>query len=60
MDKYEELFWELVAKYAGELIFANKSHYGDELKYVLKNLKNLTNERRKYLRKIDNSVKCRL
>ncbi|HOB16886.1 MAG: hypothetical protein WAP17_06350 [Bacteroidales bacterium] len=58
MDKYEELFWELVAKYAGELIFANKSHYGDELKYVLKNLKNLTNERRKILKeKIDNSVK---
>lgn len=58
MDKYEELFWELVAKYAGELIFANKSHYGDELKYVLKNLKNLTNDRRKILKeKIDNSVK---
>ena len=58
MDKYEELFWEVVTKEEGELIFANKSYYGDELKYVLKNLKNLTNERRKILKeKIDNAVK---
>jgi len=58
MDKYEDFFWEVVATNTGELIFANKPNYGDELKYVLKNLKNLTNERRKILQeKIDNAVK---
>jgi hypothetical protein len=59
MDKYEELFWEVVATDTGELILANTlSYFGDELKYVLKNLKNLTDERRKILQeKIDNAVK---
>ncbi|HOF07542.1 MAG TPA: hypothetical protein P5301_04810 [Bacteroidales bacterium] len=58
MDKYEDFFWEVVVMNTGELIFANKPNYGDELKYVLKNLKNLTNERRKILQeKINNAVK---
>ncbi len=58
MDKYEELFWEVVATDTGELIFANTLYVGDELKYVLKNLKNLTDERTKIIQeKIDNAVK---
>ena len=57
MDRYGELFWEVVATDTGELIFANTLYIGDELKYVLKNLKNLTDERRKILQeKIENAV----
>lgn len=58
LDKYRELFWEILATDIGESIIANTLYFGDELKHLLKNIKNMTDEQRKLLNeKIDDSVK---
>lgn len=60
IDSYKELFWKLFSKENGELVVANTLYCGDELKHLLENLKNLTDEQRGIINeKIENTVKNR-
>ncbi|MEW6068786.1 MAG: toll/interleukin-1 receptor domain-containing protein [Nitrospirota bacterium] len=57
-DIYNEIFWQIIGTETGDSILANTLYFGDELKHLLKNLKNLTDEQRKTLNeKIENAVK---
>lgn len=51
IDKYSELFWEVLNTETGELIMEKSLYWGDELKHLLENLKNFTDEHRKTLNK---------
>jgi hypothetical protein len=49
MDKYSDLCWEILESEKGNLLIEKTLHFGDELKHLLENLQNLTDERRKVL-----------
>jgi hypothetical protein len=49
IDNYGVLFWEILGTETGALIMESTLYFGDELKYLLQNLKNLTDEQRKML-----------
>lgn len=58
MDKYSDLFWEILVTETGDLIMEKTLHFGDELKHLLENLQDLTDKQRKILnKKIENAVK---
>jgi len=58
IDKYSGLFWEVLDTDIGTLIMEKTLYFGDELKYVLKNLKNLTDKQKETLnKKIEDAVK---
>lgn len=58
MEKYSELFWEVLVTETGDLLMAKTLSFGDELKHLLENLQNLTDEQRETLNeKIENAVK---
>lgn len=58
LDKYRELFWEILYSDVDNIIFNNSSASGDELKHILENLKELTAEQRVILKnKIEYSAK---
>ncbi len=58
MDKYNDLCWEILKSEKGDLLMEKTLYFGDELKHLLKNLKNLTDEQRKMLdTKIENAAK---
>jgi len=58
MDKYSELFWEVLNTETGDLIMEETLHWGDELKHLLENLKNLTDAHRNILnKKIEGATK---
>jgi hypothetical protein len=60
LDKYGEFFWEILDSDADNIIFKNSSAFGDELKHILENLKELTAEQREILKtKIEDSVKLK-
>jgi hypothetical protein len=50
MDHYGQLFWELLENKTGLVIMGNALYFGDELKYLLKNLKPLSEEKREILK----------
>ena len=49
IDHYGPLFWEMLESQTGVLIMGNALYFGDELKYLLKNLKQLSDEQRNIL-----------
>lgn len=58
IDHYGPLFWETMESGTGELIMGNALYFGDELKYLLKNLEQLSDEQRNILKnKIEQGVK---
>jgi hypothetical protein len=58
IDHYGELFWETMKSETGELIMGNALYFGDELKYLLKNLEQLSEEQRDILKnKIEQGIK---
>jgi len=58
MNAYEEVFWKIFKTDIGNKILENTLSLGDELKHVLKNLKNLNNEKRETLnKKIEKAAK---
>lgn len=58
MDKYSNLFWEILDTETGDLMMEKTLYFGDELKHLLENLQNLTDEQRETLNeKIENAVK---
>ena len=58
MDHYGPLFWEILESQTGRLIMGNALYFGDELKYLLKNLKPLSDEQKSVLKnKIEQGVK---
>ena len=58
LDKYGEFFWEILDSDVDNIIFKNSSAFGDELKHILENLKELTVEQREILKaKIKDSAK---
>ena len=58
LDKYEEFFWKILISNSNNSIFKNSSPFGDELKNILENLKNIDIEKREILQsKIENSAK---
>ena len=58
LDKYGEFFWEILDSDVDNIIFKNSSAFGDELKHILENLKELTAEQREILKaKIKDSAK---
>ena len=57
-DTYEELFWEIFVTDVVNSIMENTLYFGDELKHLLKNLRNLTDEQKKTLNeKIETAAK---
>lgn len=57
IDKYSELFWEVLNTEADDLMMEKTLYFGDELKHLLENLKNFTDEHRKTLnKKIEDST----
>ena len=50
IDHYGELFWEILESKTGVVIMKNALYFGDELKYLLKNLKPLSEEKRNILK----------
>ena len=58
LDKYKEFFWEILNADNDNLILKNTSSFGDELKHILENLKELTDEQQEILKnKIEDSAK---
>jgi hypothetical protein len=58
LDEYKEFFWETLNADSDNLILKNTSSFGDELKHILENLKELTDEQRGILKnKIEDSAK---
>jgi hypothetical protein len=58
IDDYNKIFWEIIGTETGDVIMEKTLYFGDELRYLLKNLRNLTEEQRKLLtEKIENGVK---
>lgn len=58
VDKYKELFFEILKTNKGTLILANTLFFADELKNLLENLRNLTDKERKLLKeKIEDAAK---
>lgn len=58
IDTYRELFWRIFVTEVGDSIMENTLYFGDELKHLLENLQNLTDEQRKILnQKIEKAVK---
>jgi len=58
LDKYKEFFWETLNADSDNLILKNTSSFGDELKHILENLKELTDEQQEILKnKIEDSAK---
>jgi len=58
LDEYREFFWETLNADNDNLILKNTSSFGDELKHILENLKELTDEQRGILKnKIEDSAK---
>lgn len=58
LDKYGEFFWEILKSDVKNIIFKNSSAFGDELKHILENLKELTVEQQEILKdKIKHSAK---
>jgi hypothetical protein len=58
IDHYGLLFWEILESQTGVLIMGNILYFGDELKYLLKNLNNLSDEQRKKLNaRIEQGIK---
>jgi hypothetical protein len=49
LDKYSELFWEVLESDKGDLILEGP-YFGDELKYLLQNLKNLSDEQKEKIK----------
>ena len=47
---YGQLFWEVMESETGVLIIGSALYFGDELKYLLKNLKPLSEKQRKILK----------
>lgn len=56
-DNYKELFWEILDTDIGDSLMYETLYFGEELKYVLKNLKDLTDKQELLNKKIDNAVK---
>lgn len=57
IDKYSGLFWEILNTETGNLM-EKTLYWGDELKHLFENLKNLTDEQREKLNtKIENAAK---
>ena len=54
MDKYSDLFWEILDTEIGNLIIEKTLYLGDELKILLGNLKNLSHEQ---IKKLDEKIK---
>jgi hypothetical protein len=50
IDHYGELFWEILESKTGVVIMKNALYFGDELKYLLKDLKPLSEEKRNILK----------
>ena len=58
LDNYRKLFWETLNADSDNLILKNTSSFGDELKYILENLKKINKKQREMLKnKIENSSK---
>ncbi len=58
LDEYREFFWKVLNDDTENFILKNTSSFGDELKHILENLKELTDEQRKILKnKIEDSAK---
>src|SRR4030042_2924968 len=58
IDHYASLFWEILESETGVLIMGNALYFGDELKYLLKNLKQLSDVQRNILKnKIEQGIK---
>jgi len=58
IDHYSQLFWEIMESETGVLIMGNALYFGDELKYLLKNLKQLSEKQRNILEnKIEQGIK---
>jgi hypothetical protein len=58
IDHYGPLFWEIIESETGVFITGNALYFGDELKYLLKNLKPLSDKQRKILKiKIEQGTK---
>ncbi|MEG8945624.1 hypothetical protein [Rosettibacter firmus] len=49
VDSYEDLFWEVLNTEAGNFILENTLYLGDELKHLLKNLRDLSDEQKEML-----------
>jgi len=61
IDKYSELFWKVLNTKIGDLIMKKTLYFGDELRHLLENLKNLSDEQREMLNnKIKNAVKTKV
>jgi len=57
LEKYREFFWEILNTDSDNLILKNTSSFGDELKYILENLKKINKKQREMLKnKIENSA----
>lgn len=58
MDKYNDLCWEILKSEKGDLLMEKTLYFGDELKHLFENLRNLTDEHRVMLNeKIGNAAK---
>jgi len=58
LDEYEEFFWKILNRDIDNIILKNSSPFGDELKHILENFKELTDEQREILKnKIEDSAK---
>ena len=58
IDHYGPLFWEILESQIGVLIMGNALYFGDELKYLLKNLKQLSDKQKNILEnKIEQGIK---
>ena len=56
---YSRLFWEIVESETGVVVMGNALYFGDELKYLLKNLKPVSDKQREILKtKIEQGAKC--
>ena len=54
MDKYRELFWEALDTEAGKRIMGKTLYLGDELKFLLRNLTNMSEVQ---IKKLDEKIK---
>lgn len=54
MDKYSDIFWEALDTEAGERIIGKTLYLGDELKFLLRNLKNIPEAQ---IKKLDEKIK---
>ncbi len=58
LDEYREFFWETLNTDSNNFVLKNTSSFGDELKHILENLKELTEKQREILKnKIEDSAK---